>query len=814
MIQIVEFPRADANVPRAVSLSVDDFETRCFEATRASLVRGAFEEAIRENPSTADVVLYDEKKAGPSFSPCIYKSGAKRGNAGVQAMTAYVIDLDNVSNEWLQGVLANLVGIRHWAWTTWSSGWKNEGECWRIVVPFAQPVDVSASDSLWRAVWSRLNERLAGGTNDGATRDKARIHFYPRAPLVVGNEARGVFRNAPIQWVTGAGALFDPTPIVEEAQSSLDAQEAERARAVRTAPTADDRIRKWGSASLEGIVRKLQDAQDGQKHAMLRDLSFCAGGLVPHAVSAAEASAALSGVVRGWVAAGRKVQSVVAAERVIASGIAKGSSRPMHPEPERTAVSPLSEDEVAAMIASLEEESPPSVGETVGGLRLVSTRETTKATTTIDTDDASRNAFESFRALGGIPALWCEEIERRVQYPQHGIMLAAGLALCAAVSARRWSFDGLTSSIMICTVAESTSGKNDPHKLLVDTLRHPQGWAGALGPDEFSTTASTMARIESATHAGNGCMWTVDEYGAVLKLIANEKNTAQAGLRPALLRLATVNTGTVVFASTKAEGAGDRVCHAPGFGLYGSTTPEALHEAISSLSVRDGFVGRHVWLTARRKLPARVRDPFRGPISAPLLARITRLREDHAAWLSALTDVKPPAGPLLYRDDVVSCPDDARELRHQIHDENDERRRNMRDENEAVLIGRNIEQIKRLCISLAVCVCEQPAWPLITRELVLFAHQVLEISNAVITQSLRLHGGASSRDPWEQKVGRVRRAIARNNGRITQTELLRATGMRAADVKEVQNWMIEAGEAVRTDSERGAVLVAVSGRVG
>ena len=199
------FNRANDNQPKAHDMSVPALE---------STIKAAVDKALVEVDATEEA-----KKKGMALSPCRYKPGTTRGNVNVDVVTAFVMDLDNVDDDFVDEVFANLasMGVRAFGWSTWGSGWKKLPQSWRVVVPFA--VDVDAAD--WPAVWLLLSESVALGRNDVTTKDPARMHFLPRAPRMVPDGEEGKRRNEPVRWRSLHGALFDPSSVVEESRLTL-----------------------------------------------------------------------------------------------------------------------------------------------------------------------------------------------------------------------------------------------------------------------------------------------------------------------------------------------------------------------------------------------------------------------------------------------------------------------------------------------------------------------------------------------------------------------------------------------------------------
>jgi hypothetical protein len=205
ILDVCFFSSAKDNRPASHPMGVDALEAAFRDAVKGGLV---------EVPPTEDA-----KKAGPAFSPCRYPPRTTRAKDSVEVVTAFVMDLDNVDDAFVDEVFANLasVGVRAFGWSTWGSGWKKLPQSWRVVVPFA--VDVDAAD--WPAVWLLLSERLALKRNDVSTKNADRLHFVPNAPFMVPDGKGSERLNEPIRWRSLQGALFDPSSVVEESRLAL-----------------------------------------------------------------------------------------------------------------------------------------------------------------------------------------------------------------------------------------------------------------------------------------------------------------------------------------------------------------------------------------------------------------------------------------------------------------------------------------------------------------------------------------------------------------------------------------------------------------
>jgi hypothetical protein len=135
----------------------------------------------------------ENKLEGSLWSPAIYSDGAKRGNIGVQAMSAFVADLDG---EALDNARERLNRYRHCAYTTYSHATGDEH--WHVVVPFAHEVGAGS----WRSVWQWCHREL-GLNGDEVTFDLARIYFLPQHP------PQGQW-----EFIQHEGELLEPPPLL------------------------------------------------------------------------------------------------------------------------------------------------------------------------------------------------------------------------------------------------------------------------------------------------------------------------------------------------------------------------------------------------------------------------------------------------------------------------------------------------------------------------------------------------------------------------------------------------------------------------
>ena len=110
-----------------------------------------------------------DKRRLPAWSPATWESGVRRSKAGVVALSALVLDVDSGATP--EEVSAEWSVWRHLVHTSWSHSASSPK--FRVVVPFARPVQASRWPGVWRWAASRC---LAA---DRACSDASRMYFLP-----------------------------------------------------------------------------------------------------------------------------------------------------------------------------------------------------------------------------------------------------------------------------------------------------------------------------------------------------------------------------------------------------------------------------------------------------------------------------------------------------------------------------------------------------------------------------------------------------------------------------------------------------------
>lgn len=116
-------------------------------------------------------------KDGAAWSPCTYAPGAKRGNAGVTAITVAVFDLDHLSSAQLREIVARVQAteLAFAVHSTFTHAPPNDCRV-RLIIPLCAPIDPNAWASYVRA---QLLERIGNPPIDESAKDPARLFYLP-----------------------------------------------------------------------------------------------------------------------------------------------------------------------------------------------------------------------------------------------------------------------------------------------------------------------------------------------------------------------------------------------------------------------------------------------------------------------------------------------------------------------------------------------------------------------------------------------------------------------------------------------------------
>lgn len=618
------------------------------------------------------------------------------------------------------------------------------------------------------ALFERMPETWLVSTTSGG------VHLYYATSEAIPNSASKI---APLVDVRGTGGyvVIPPSPgyvVAHEAPiAPLPEWLAEMTRAPkqRKEITAVSRTSiavavGYGAKILDEECRKVEHATEGTRNHELNECSFRVG----QRVGAGEID---EGTAREYLldAALRVGLTERESIKTINSGLTSGMMHPKEKAPRVLVASQVLDEDALGIAGLMSEEITEDTETTIA-------RPTTRD---VLGDDSARDLWERTHALGGLCSSYLDWVQRTADFDQPLLAVASLLALGSVLGARRLSHRGLTTSSYVVSIAPTTSGKGRPQSCLQDALAN--GWPELAGPNDFSSTASTLQSAADAAAQTHGLIWILDEYGPRLRAMMGE-SAHQAAMRPLLLAFSTLGTSTYNAAQSLSRGGKPIVIQAPGVCLYGSTTPEALHAGMSRASLEDGFLGRHLFFGALATLPRRQRMD-RSSCPDDVREMVTAARTIHDEWQREMiglagdkADPKTGKPIYLYRPQEITIDADAEDILAGYGDELDERRRTYKDGDAPLaVLGRAEEHARRIAMCLALL-----ARPGQTEHVTAFeasiACELAEWSAQAISRSLLEHAHESEHEKTQQRVLAACRAQhAKGTVWVRRREIARAT---------------------------------------
>ncbi len=194
--RIATYTSAKDNVPRPLEVALDELyalleheETDCVLADGSPGCRG------KKCPL----------KDGLAWSPGFIRGGKTRLAANVETLDLAVFDIDHITDAQLGAMCDHLEGVELYLHTTHNHQPPND-QSFRLVLPFTRTITPVEWKQIWFAIVRRfeLPQDPKSGV-DKATRDPARLSFFPRA-----------FRGRPHVNVHQDGVMLDPDVLLRE----------------------------------------------------------------------------------------------------------------------------------------------------------------------------------------------------------------------------------------------------------------------------------------------------------------------------------------------------------------------------------------------------------------------------------------------------------------------------------------------------------------------------------------------------------------------------------------------------------------------
>lgn len=402
------------------------------------------------------------------------------------------------------------------------------------------------------------------------------------------------------------------------------------------------------------------------------------------------------------------------------------------------------------------------------------------------------------RELGGLCDSYVSWVLRGADYPQPMLAVGSLLALGGIVSSRRLTASGLVSSIYVCHLGDSGTGKDRPRAALATVL--DECWPGTLGGASFSSNVSLVDSIKNATHAGHGLGLVLDEYGMQLRgMIGAKASPHRQDIKQTLTEIATNGAKKWSASLSLARGGGKLVLHAPVVVMLASTTPTSLHDILSGVDVADGFVPRHLWLQSQEHLPVHVPYEMRkGEDHVPdeVRAAVAVLQARHEAWSLGLVEAEEGGESVrLYDPQEMEFHPDASSLIARIRGRVDTARRTGATGGiPAGVMARIVEHSARIGMVLAVLSQPHVEVPMVLEDHVEAGNLIAEESARCLAESIAAH----SRPRWDDQAAQLDVVIAsirRLGGACSRSDLLRSCrSLSARQVDELLERLQETGE--------------------
>ena len=193
--------------------------------------QGRLEELLGEGHLVAE-----RKTDARCFSATRYREGATRGKAGVEAITALVLDYDHVTCVDLARLVELLQGKANVIYTSFSHcAGGTDDLCFRLVLPCTRPT----SPAEFGRAWERIDAEL-GGLADPAARDSSRLWYLPSCPPDLQDHARIAWRE---------GELLDVDSLLARALAPAPSEPAPEEQVAEERPAVGSRTIHQGQRS-------------------------------------------------------------------------------------------------------------------------------------------------------------------------------------------------------------------------------------------------------------------------------------------------------------------------------------------------------------------------------------------------------------------------------------------------------------------------------------------------------------------------------------------------------------------------------------
>ncbi len=379
----------------------------------------------------------------------------------------------------------------------------------------------------------------------------------------------------------------------------------------------------------------------------------------------------------------------------------------------------------------------------------------------------------------------CQWINSTAFKPQPVLALANALTFFGAVLGRKVRDPSdLRTNLYCLGVGASGCGKDHSRKA-IKRLAHDAGLTDRLmGGEDISSDTAILKAIKKRP----SILFQLDEVGHFFASANNRNAQAYQRAIPVTLTKLYSSASTVYLGKEYASEDTERAdLDQPCVCLYGTTVPDRLYEGITSSEIRDGFLGRMLVFYSHDPDPD-PRDTAPAPTPRPLIemAQAWFTRDVRSAGAGNIADVTR-CSPM-----SVPAQDDANEVFLAFREQARKARRQAMKRGGGLdsLWSRAEENARKVALVIA-CGCEFGG-PVIGAEVAAWSCDLVAHLVRGLVRSIEHHVS-------DTEFGRLRlqvlNALRENNGRLTKTQLTRATrGMRGRDRDEVLKELITAGD--------------------
>lgn len=353
---------------------------------------------------------------------------------------------------------------------------------------------------------------------------------------------------------------------------------------LRGAPVSDERKRLYGERALMEEMASLASKGVGERNEAANKIAFRIGQLVGGGcLTEAEAYSHLHNAAASWgIPANDKA---LGPRGTIMRGIRAGAQSPRFCPEDDTSLA----DAYAAPLVKPRD----VIRAKDGSLADATTGEILPPSTSgpgdvLDSLSLGKNVDWTYP--GGLIEEMAEYILSSARRPNRPLAVAAAAAVLSTVCGRHlYAPSGTALNLYVVCLAGTTVGKGRPFSAVAEILK-------AAGLEALQTTAKgfSVSSIERMMVDHPSCVATIDEIGANLlgRMSNKNSNSHEQAMRGALLELWSREQGQDGFYTHRRALEASVEIPSPSLTLFGASTSEAFYGAVTSGSVKDGFLNR------------------------------------------------------------------------------------------------------------------------------------------------------------------------------------------------------------------------------